>query len=65
MQIVASQVFAVCGRKVAVPFSRNILALRTRLRDLNLKSQFSILDSFRDIRVPDSFRDIHVHTWIF
>jgi len=36
---------------VAVPFSRNILALRTRLRDLNLKSQFSNFDSFRDIHV--------------
>jgi len=27
------------------------LALRTRLRNLNLKSQFSIFDSFRDISV--------------
>jgi len=34
-----------------VVYSRNKLALRTRLRNLNLKSQFSILDSFRDIRV--------------
>jgi len=28
-----------------------IIALRTRLRNLNLKSQFFNLDSFRDIRV--------------
>jgi len=34
-----------------VAYSRNKLALRARLRDLNLKSQFSILDSFRDISV--------------
>jgi len=27
------------------------LALRTRPRNLNLKSEFSIFDSFRDIRV--------------
>jgi len=30
---------------------RNKLALSTRLRNLNLKSQLSIFDSFRDIRV--------------
>jgi len=30
---------------------RNKLALRIRLRNLNLKSQFSIFDSFRDIHV--------------
>jgi len=49
-----------CGRhslrrfvnvRVGVAYSRNKLALRTRLRNLNLKSQFSIFDSFRDIRV--------------
>jgi len=28
-----------------------VWALRTRLRNLNLQSQFSIIDSFRDIRV--------------
>jgi len=39
------------GVRVGVAFSRDKLALRSRLRDLNLKSQFSILDSFRDIRV--------------
>jgi len=39
------------GVRVGVEYSRNKLALRTRLRNLNLKSQFSIFDSFRDIRV--------------
>jgi len=34
-----------------VASSRKKLALRTRLQNLNLKSQFSIFDSFRDIRV--------------
>jgi len=34
-----------------VSYLRNKLALGTRLRSLNLKSQFSIVDSFRDIRV--------------
>jgi len=34
-----------------VAYSRNKLALRIRLRSLNLKSQFSIFDSFRDIHV--------------
>jgi len=37
--------------RVAVAYSRNKLALRTRLRNLNLKSQFFVFDSFRDIRV--------------
>jgi len=32
-------------------YSRNKLALRTRLRNLSLKSQFSIFDSFQNIRV--------------
>jgi len=32
-------------------YSRNKLALRTRLRNLNLRSHFSIFDSFRDIQV--------------
>jgi len=34
-----------------VAYSRNKLELRTRLRNLNLKSQLSIFDSFRDVRV--------------
>jgi len=34
-----------------VAYSRDKLALHTRLRNLNLKSQFSIFDSFRSIRV--------------
>jgi len=37
--------------RVGVAYSRKKLALRTRLRNLNLKSQFSVFDSFRDIRV--------------
>jgi len=37
--------------RVVVAYSSNKLALRTRLRNLNLKSIFSIFDSFRDIRV--------------
>jgi len=36
---------------VGVASLRNKLALRTRLRNLNLRSYFSIYDSFRDIRV--------------
>jgi len=39
------------GVKVGGEYSRNKLALRARLRNLNLKSQFSIFDSFRGIRV--------------
>jgi len=34
-----------------VAYSRNKLALRTRLRNQNLKSQYSIFDTFRDMRV--------------
>jgi len=34
-----------------VAYSRNKLALRTRLRNLNLRSHFSIFNIFRDIRV--------------
>jgi len=37
--------------RVGVAYFRNKLALRTRLRNLNLRSHFSIFDSFRDIRV--------------
>jgi len=36
---------------VGVAYSCNKLALRTRLRNLNLRSHFSMFDSFRDIRV--------------
>jgi len=36
---------------VGVSYSRNKLALRARLRNLNLRFQFSIFDSFRDIHV--------------
>jgi len=36
---------------VGVAYWRNKLALRTRLRNLNLRSHFSTFDSFRDIRV--------------
>jgi len=32
-------------------YSSNKLALRTRLRNLILRSEFSIFDSFRDIHV--------------
>jgi len=39
------------GVRVGVANSRNKLALRTRLRNLNLRSHFSVFDSFRDIRV--------------
>jgi len=57
----APQAWAVCGRQLGVAYSRNKLALqgvaysrnklalRTRLRNLNLKSQFCIFDSFRNI----------------
>jgi len=46
-----------CGRhrfmgvRVIVAYSRNKLALRTRLRNQNLKSKFSTFDSFRDVCV--------------
>jgi len=36
---------------LGVAYSRNNLALCTKLRNLNLKSQLSIFDSIRDIRV--------------
>jgi len=37
--------------RVGVAYSRNKLALGTRLRNLNLRAQFSIFDSIRDIHV--------------
>jgi len=36
---------------VDVAYSRNKLSLRTKLRNKNLKSQFSFLDNYRGIRV--------------
>jgi len=39
------------GVRVGEAYSRYKLALRTRLRNLNLKSQFSIFYGFRGIRV--------------
>jgi len=36
---------------LCVAYSRNKRALHTRLRNLNLRFQFSIFDSFRDIHV--------------
>jgi len=36
---------------LGVAYSRYKLALRSRLRNLNLKSQFSFCDNFQDIRV--------------
>jgi len=37
---------------LGVAHSRYKLALRSRIRNLNLKSQISICDIFREIRVP-------------
>jgi len=39
------------GVRVGVAYSSNKLSLRTTLRNLNLKFQFSIFDILRDIRV--------------
>jgi len=39
------------GVRVGLTYSHNKLALRTRLRNLNLRSKFSIFDSFPDIHV--------------
>jgi len=38
-------------------YSRNKHALRARLRNLSLRSQFSVFDSFRDIHVHTSIYD--------
>jgi len=47
------------GEGEGVAYSRNKLALRTKLRNLKLKSQLSSFDSFQDIRVPlDNFLKI-------
>jgi len=51
MKIVGATGGLVGVRRVGVAYSRDKLALRTGLRNLNLKSQFSICDSFRDISV--------------
>jgi len=37
------------GVRVCVAYSRNKLALRTRVRNLNLRSHFCIFDSFREV----------------
>jgi len=37
------------GVRVGVAYWRDKLALRTRVRNLNLKSQLSFYDSFRDV----------------
>jgi len=39
------------GVRVGVAYSRNKLALRAAVRNQYLKSQFSIIDSFRDMGV--------------
>jgi len=39
------------GRLAGVAHSRRKFALRTRLRNRNIKSQFSIFDSFQNISV--------------
>jgi len=39
------------GVRVGVAYSRDKLAVRIRLRNLNVRSQFSIFYSFRDIHV--------------
>jgi len=39
------------GVRVGVAYLRIKLALRTRLRNLNLRSHFSVFDSFRDLSV--------------
>jgi len=39
-------------------YSRNKLALRIGLRNLNLKSQFNIFDSFRDVHVRLRFFEV-------
>jgi len=45
------------GVRVGVAYSRNKLALRSRLRNLHLRSPFSIFDSFRDI-------DVHIYDFL-
>jgi len=39
------------GDRQGVAYSREKFVLLTRLRNLNLRSKFSVFDSFRDIRV--------------
>jgi len=51
--------------RVGVAYLRNRLALLTRLRNLNLRSHFSIFDSFRDIRVhTDDFFKFVGGLWV-
>jgi len=45
------------GVKAGVAYSRNKLVLRSRLRNLNLVSPFSIFDSFQDI-------DVHIYDFL-
>jgi len=45
------------GVRVGVAYSRKKLALRSRLRNLNLRFPFSIFDSFRDI-------DVHIYDFL-
>jgi len=45
------------GARVGVAYSGDKLALRSRLRNLNLRSPFSIFDSFRDI-------DVHINDFL-
>jgi len=45
------------GVRVGVAYSRNKLVLRSRLRNLNLVSPFSIFDSFQDI-------DVHIYDFL-
>jgi len=49
--VVATGFWRLEGIIAGVAYSCNKLALRTRLRNLNLKFQFCIFDSFRDICV--------------
>jgi len=51
VQILGAKVVGGLWAVECVTYSRNKLTLRTKLRNLHLQSQFSIFDSFRDIRV--------------
>jgi len=56
------------GVRVGVSYSRYKLALRTRLRNLNLMSQFYIfrnLNQKSQFSIFDIFRDIRVHIYDF
>jgi len=49
------------GVKVSVAYSRNKLALRTRLRNLNLAYKATNLNLRYHFCIFDSFPDVHVH----